>query len=188
MLAQQSDQAQLSGWSVMLSRWISMLIVLAVPHVVSAHEFGAKGITVAHPWARATLPDSSATSAYLEIKAAKGVSDKLIAAKTQAAGTVELQNHVMDGKEAKMRRVDSITVPAGKSVVLGPTGYHVMLMDVKGKLAEGDVLKLTLVFEKAGEIEVDASVEPANATGPHGFTYQPGHEPAKTGKKGSHAH
>jgi copper(I)-binding protein len=49
-----------------------------------------------------------------------------------------------------------------------------MLMDLKQPLNEGDLTKVTLVFEKAGEIEVDATVEPIGATGPHGFSEQPG--------------
>ena len=59
-------------------------------------------------------------------------------------------------------------------MVLKPGGYHIMLMDLKQPLKEGDLLKLTLVFEKAGEIEVEATVEPIGAKGPHGFDSQPG--------------
>jgi copper(I)-binding protein len=79
-----------------------------------------------------------------------------------------------------MRRVEAIVVPAGKSVVLEPSGYHLMLSDLKAPLKEGDLLKLTLVFEKAGEIEVEATVEPLGAMGPHGFDRQPS-APAASG-------
>ena len=84
-----------------------------------------------------------------------------------------------------MRRVEGIALGAGKSVVLKPGGYHVMLMQLKQPLKEGDLVKLTLVFEKAGPIEVDATVEPVGATGPHGFDSQPG-RPAKS--TGAHKH
>ena len=51
----------------------------------------------------------------------------------------------------KMRRVEAISLPAGKPVELGPGGYHVMLMDVGQPLKEGETVPLTLTFaDKAG--------------------------------------
>jgi copper(I)-binding protein len=150
----------------------------------SAHEFTASGVTVAHPWARATPGGVTVGSAYLEVRAAPGRGDRLVAARSPVAGSVEIHSHVMERGIAKMRRVDAVAVPAGKSVVLKPGGYHVMLMDLKQPLKEGDLLNLTLVFEKAGPIEVEATVEPIGATGPHGFAGQP---PAEA-KGGAHKH
>jgi hypothetical protein len=146
-----------------------------------AHEYTSKGVTVAHPWARATPGGVKVGGAYLEIKAAAGRGDRLIAVKSPVAGAAELHNHIMENGIARMRRVDAIVVPAGKSVVLKPGGYHLMLTDLKAPLREGDLLKLTLVFEKAGEIEVEATVEPIGAMGPHGFDSQPGQPPEKSG-------
>ena len=151
----------------------------------TAHEHTSKSVTVAHPWARATPGGAKVGGAYLEIKAAAGRGDRLIAAKSPVAGAAELHNHIMENGFARMRRVDAIAVPAGTSVILKPGGYHLMLADLKAPLKEGNLLKLTLVFEKAGEIEVDATVEPIGATGPHGFDTQPG-QPAKA--TDSHKH
>ena len=151
---------------------VALLLFAAGP--TTAHEYTSKGVTVAHPWARATPGGAKVGGAYLEIKAAAGTSDRLIAAKSPVAGSAELHNHIMEKGIARMRRVEAIVVPAGKSVVLEPGGYHLMLTDLKAPLREGDLLKLTLVFEKAGEIEVEATVEPLGAMGPHGFARQPG--------------
>jgi len=140
----------------------------------AAHEFANKGVTVAHPWARATPGGARVGGAFFEMKAAAGKGDRLIGASSPVAGSAEIHSHIMEGGIARMRRVDAIPLAGGKSVVLGPSGYHVMLMDLKQPLKEGDLLKLTLVFEKAGEIEVDATVEPIGAMGPHGFDHQPG--------------
>jgi len=161
------------------------LLVLALLLVgiggATAHEFTAGGVTVTHPWARATPGGAKVGAAYLEMKAAKGKGDRLTAVRSPVAGAAELHSHTMEGGIARMRRVDAIAVPGGKSVVLKPGGYHVMLVDLKAPLKEGDLLKFTLVFEKAGEIEVEATVEPIGAMGPHGFDHQPGHAPEKTG-------
>jgi periplasmic copper chaperone A len=153
---------------------------------ISAHEYSAKGMTVAHPWARATPGGVKIGGAFLEMKAGSGRSDRLVGARSPVAGAVELHNHIMEGNVAKMRRVDAIAVPGGKSVLLKPGGYHIMLMDLKQPLKQGDTIKLTLQFEKAGDIEVEASVEPIGAMGPHGFDHQPGHKPSKA--EGKHKH
>jgi copper(I)-binding protein len=164
-------------------RFIVLASLLVAVGRAAAHEYTAGGITVAHPWARATPGGAKVGGAYLEIKAAAGTSDRLVAVKSPAAGAAELHNHIMEKGIARMRRVDAIAVPAGKSVVLKPGGYHLMLTDLKAPLKEGDLLKLTLVFEKAGEIEVEATVEPLGAMGPHGFDRQPGAPAAGAGHK-----
>jgi copper(I)-binding protein len=161
------------GFGILIAAFLCIVIGFA-----SAHEYSSKGVTVLHPWARATPGGVKIAGAFLEIKAAAGQGDRLLGARSPAAGVVELHNHIMDNGIARMRRVDAIALRAGTSVVLKPSGYHLMLTDLRAPLEEGDLLKLTLVFEKAGEIELDATVEPVGAMGPHGFDQQPGTAPA----------
>jgi copper(I)-binding protein len=161
--------------------FLAVVLLAPAPSVAIAHEVTREGVTVAHPWARATPGGAKVGGAYLEIKAAAGKGDRLIAARSPIAGNAEIHNHIMDGGIARMRRVEAVPVASGKSVVLEPSGYHVMLMDLKQPLKEGDLIKLTLVFERAGEIEVDATVEPIGAMGPHGFDHQPGAKKAGGG-------
>jgi len=151
-------------------------IFVALAFSAVAQDYTSKGITVVSPWARATPGGAKVGGAYLELKAAAGKGDRLIAAKSPAAGSVEIHSHVMEGGVARMRRVDAIEIAGGKSVMLQPGGYHIMLIDLKQPLKQGDRLKLTLVFETAGEIEVEATVEAIGSMGPQG------------GKKGSHGH
>jgi hypothetical protein len=165
--------------------WVLGSLLLLLPAgAPAAHEYTSKGITVAHPWARATPGGVKVGGAYLEIRAAAGKGDRLVAAKSPLAGSAEIHNHIMDGGIARMRRVDALAIAGGKSVVLAPGGYHIMLTDLRQPLKEGDLLKLTLVFEKAGAIEVEATVEPVGAMGPHGFDHQPGAGKAATGSHG----
>mgnify|MGYP001229408708 CR=1 FL=1 len=144
-----------------------------------AHEFTKGSVTIVHPWARATPPGASVGVAYLEIKAAKGAGDKLIGARADGiAGRVEIHTHERDGDVMKMRELGSLVIEPDKSVVFSPAGHHLMLIDLPKPLQEGDLIKFTLMFEKAGEIEVEATVEPIGAKGPHGMDHQPGHEPS----------
>lgn len=149
-----------------------------------AHEATKGGVTIAHPWIRATPGGATVGAAYLEIKSAAGVTDRLIGASSPVAGKVEVHTHLNEGGVMKMRRVDAVALKPGASHLLQPSGDHIMLMDLKGPLREGDLVALTLTFEQAGAITVDATVEPIGAKGPHGMDHHPGHEmPAGGGHK-----
>jgi len=154
---------------------MSLALVLATVAPADAHEVEKAGITVAHPWARATPGGATVGAAYLEIKAAAGGSDRLIGASSPVAGRTEIHTHIHEGAVMKMRRVDGLDVAAGGFVVLKPSGDHIMLMDLKGALKEGDLVPITLQFEKAGAVAIEASIEPVGAMGPHGMDHQPGH-------------
>jgi copper(I)-binding protein len=47
----------------------------------------------------------------------------------------------------RMGPVDSVALPAGKTVSLDPDGYHVMLMGLVNQIKEGDQVPLTLTVE-----------------------------------------
>jgi copper(I)-binding protein len=69
----------------------------------------------------------------------------------------------MEGNVMKMRQIDRLALPAGKTVQLSPGGYHLMLLGLKAPLKAGDSFPLTLKFEKAGEVTVKVRVEAAGA-------------------------
>ena len=133
----------------------------------------AGDISVADPFARATPPGAGASAAYMVLRNA-GPDDRLIAARTDAARRVELHTHILDADGvARMREVEGgIALPAGETVTLAPGGLHVMLMGLTGPLVEGESVALTLVFEKAGEMAVDA---PVKAVAPMGMGHGHGH-------------
>lgn len=102
-------------------------------------------VTVSEPWVRATVPQQKATGAFMKLQSAQDA--KLISAKSAVAGVVEVHEMAMDAGVMKMRAVDGLALPMGKAVDLKPGGYHIMLMDLKSQLKEGDAVPLTLTFE-----------------------------------------
>jgi hypothetical protein len=65
-----------------------------------------------------------------------------------------------------MRAVKALDLPAGRPVELKPGGYHVMLMDLKQQMKEGETVPVTLIVETAGKretIEVKAAVRAPTA-------------------------
>lgn len=125
------------------------------------------GLKVVTAWARATPGGAKVGAAFLEIQGAPDGDDKLLGASSPIAGAVELHDHIKDGGIMRMRRVEAIPVPAGKTVTLKPGGLHLMLLELKAPLVEGDAFDITLTFEKAGTIKVNAPVQKIGAmTGP----------------------
>jgi hypothetical protein len=60
----------------------------------------------------------------------------------------------------KMRQLtDGLEIPAGGEVVLKSGGYHIMFIGLEQQIKEGEKYPVTLVFEKAGSVEVEFNVE-----------------------------
>jgi copper(I)-binding protein len=81
---------------------------------------------------------------------------------------VEVHEMKMDGNVMRMREVEKgIEIPAGATVTLKPGGFHIMFMELNAPLAQGAKVPVTLVFEKAGSIDVDFKIEAAGAAASH---------------------
>ena len=146
-----------------------------------ARAADANGVTISHPWARATPGGSTISAAFLEIKSEAG--DKLLSASSPIAGRVEVHTHIMEGDVMKMRRVDALDIEPGKVRVLKPMGDHIMLMDLKEPLKEGGTVKMTLTFEKAGAVDVEAPIQAPGSMG-----HEMGGKPADGAASGHDAH
>jgi copper(I)-binding protein len=123
-----------------------------------AHEFKLGAITIGHPYARATAAGQPIGGGFLSFANA-GTADKLLSVSADVSKSVELHEMKMEGDVMKMRQVDGIDVPAGKTVELKPGGYHVMFVGLKAPLKAGDKFPAKLKFEKAGEVDVTFNVE-----------------------------
>jgi copper(I)-binding protein len=123
-------------------------------------------VTVKDAWVRATVPQQKATGAFMQLNAAKDT--KLVSASSSVTPLVEVHEMAMQDNVMRMRQIASLELPAGKAVELKPGGYHVMLLDLKQQVKEGDTVPLTLVFEgkdgKRETLEVKAPVRALNAS------------------------
>ncbi len=126
----------------------------------------AAQITVSEPWIRGTVAQQMATGAFMTLKSVKDA--RLIEARASVAGVVEIHEMAIENNIMRMRAVPVLELPAGRAVQLKPGGFHVMLMDLKRPLKEGETVPLTLVVESAGKrenIEVDVPVRAPTARG-----------------------
>ncbi len=123
------------------------------PHGSTVIETGSP-IQISDAWVRASLGANPNTAVYFTVYNTGGDDDSLIGVTSRAARTAELHATVFDGGMMRMQSVRAIPVPSGGSQSLAPGGLHLMLLGVVGVLSEGDVVPLTLEFEKAGSVDV----------------------------------
>ena len=126
-----------------------------------------KAVKVENAWARATPGKAKNGGAYLTVVNVGQSSDRLVAAKGDLAKRVEIHTHLMDNGVMRMRRVEGIDLPAGAKIMMKPGGYHVMLIGLHRPLIKGESFPVTLVFEKAGEIQVMVKVGSVGAMKPN---------------------
>ncbi|GGA52754.1 hypothetical protein GCM10011385_02620 [Nitratireductor aestuarii] len=133
-------------------------------HTAFAHEYKVGEIEIGHPWSRATLPAAKVGGGYLKLTNEGTADDRLVAVASPIADRVEV--HAMEMKDGVMMMrplADGIEIKAGETVELAPGGFHLMLIDLKQPMTEGERVPLTLTFEKAGSIDVELAVEAARA-------------------------
>ena len=98
------------------------------------------------------------SAAYMLLRNPAGETDRLVSVKTDAAESAEMHMTQVENDVATMRQVDSIEVPPQGETELKPGGLHIMLIGLKHELKSGDKVRLTLQFEKAGAVSVEAEV------------------------------
>jgi copper(I)-binding protein len=148
-------------------RILLALAALAAAGPALGVDFEAGPIRVDGPWARPTVGDARSTAAYMKIENGGDTPDRLVAVKSDVAGHLMLHESRMEGDVMKMVHLDrGVEIPAHGSAELKPLGLHVMVMGLKAPLKVGETLPLTLVFEKQGEVAVDAKIgKPAARSG-----------------------
>ncbi|SDT21762.1 copper chaperone PCu(A)C [Pseudomonas granadensis] len=129
--------------------------------------------TVDDAWVRATVPNQSASGAFMTLTADSD--SKLLSVASPVAKEVQIHEMTMKNDIMSMGPVKSVDLPAGKAVAFDPNGYHVMLMGLTGQLKEGESVTLTLTVENAkGEKETLEVKAPVRA-----LTNMPGHDHSK---------
>ena len=148
---------------------LSLGLILMAAAAASAHDYKAGAITIDHPWAKASIGQAKAGAAYLVLVNGGDAADRLVAVKADVSELVELHTHTMEDGVMRMRAVPAIDVPAGATTELKPGGLHIMLLNLKAPLVEGESFPATLVFENAGEVVVEVAIEAA-VGGQHGHS------------------
>jgi copper(I)-binding protein len=140
----------------------------------SLAAFAAQDVTVSGAWVRATAPGQDSASMQFAITSKSEA--KLVAVSSPVAGSVEMHSMKHENGMMKMQAIDSIALPAGKTVDLEKSGRHIMLLNLKQPLKEGDSVPFALTVQFPGQtrktVEAKAEVRPLTAS--HDMRGMPG--------------
>jgi copper(I)-binding protein len=126
----------------------------------------AQSLTVTDAYVREAAPNAPSTGAFMVIKNSGTADRRVVKAQSTAARVVELHTHLNEGGIMKMRPVTDIAVKAGGETILKPGGLHVMLIDLRQPLKQGDLVPITLNFDDGSSVRVDAPVKKLQTTMP----------------------
>ncbi|MBR1269644.1 copper chaperone PCu(A)C [Bradyrhizobium sp. AUGA SZCCT0222] len=132
-----------------------------------AQEVKAGSLVITQAWSRATPGGAKIAGGYLTIENKGSTPDRLIKGAADISGKIEVHEMAVNNGVMTMRELDKgLAIEPGKTVKLAPGGYHLMLMDLKGPLKQGDKVPVTLEFEKAGKVTLSLDVQGVGAQAP----------------------
>jgi copper(I)-binding protein len=157
-----------------LARAVVLATVLAAP--AAAEDVRVGDLVITGAWSRATPGGAKVAGGYLTIENKGAAPDRLIGGSADVAGKVEVHEMGMNNGVMTMRPLQGgLTIEPGKTVKLAPGGYHLMMLDLKTPLKQGDKVPVTLEFEKAGKVTLSLDVQGVGAQAPAGADKSGGH-------------
>ena len=129
--------------------------------MIALPAFADPVIEIEDPYARSASDMAKSGAGFMMIRNTGTTDDRLIAASAPIAQRVELHTHMenADGLMMMMEVEEGFVIPAGGMAKLARGGDHVMLMGLTEPMKQGDSFPLTLVFETAGEMTFDITVD-----------------------------
>ncbi|EKE17058.1 MAG: hypothetical protein ACD_10C00643G0004 [uncultured bacterium] len=141
------------------------LLTLGLMFSAGVLAAAADQVSVENPYVRLAPPNAPATGAFMVIKNNGDKAIKILKADNPVSRVTELHTHLNDGGVMKMRPVPGIDIKAKGQAILQPGGLHVMMIDLKAPMKEGDVVPITLSFDDGSSKQVDAKVVRPMAAG-----------------------
>ena len=132
-------------------------VALCLAALIAAPALAGSVIEVLHPWARPTIPNRPG-AAYFAVHNRGDAPDRLIGARAEGVGRIELHKAEPKDGVMTMAPVDAVEIPAGGTAHLDPGRMHLMMFAIDRPLKDGDTLEMILIFEAAGEVAITVPV------------------------------
>ena len=142
-------------------RWIGVVFLAAVAPVPAAAVDGPGGsIELSKIWTPSVTQVRSNSPLYMTITNRGDAPDSLVRVRCPTNLADFVEKHATDRGEGgtAMREVKSFAVPAGGTATLSPGGNHLMLLNVREPLQEGQTFTCSIVFQKAGTVPVEVKI------------------------------
>ncbi len=132
-----------------------LLKVFSISFLASAEQ----AITVSSGYVKETIPGTTISAAYMTISNKSDQTIKLIGAKSRLSDRIEIHQHLMADGMMKMRQTDFIAIAANEQVKLQPSGYHLMIFDLKNPLSNGETMPITLYFDNQKDVSLNLPIQ-----------------------------
>ena len=133
------------------------LLIAASASAARPAEVATNDLKILHPWTRPAAQGGNAAG-YLTIANA-GPADVLLAVETPVARASLHRSSMQAGMSTMRDMASGLAAPARQTVVLAPGGDHIMLAGLTRPLLAGQKIPATLVFQRAGRVKIEISVE-----------------------------
>jgi copper(I)-binding protein len=141
------------------------LTAAAIYSFAQSPETSPGGMVATQAWARATPPGATVGAIYVTLENLGPDGDRLTHVESPAAQSAMLHETIEEGGVSQMRETGG-AIASGERFEMKPGGAHIMLMGLKQPLKEGEIVQVTLGFENAGDLTVEAKVAALGAGGP----------------------
>lgn len=143
-------------------------IVLAQAKAPATTTTNVGDLVIDTPWVRATPGGAQVAGGYVKVTNRGTSPDRLVGTSIEGAERGEVHEMTNESGVMKMRAIDGMTIAPGATIELKPGGFHLMFLGLKAPLKQGQSVKGTLVFEKAGRVDVTFPVGAMGARAPSG--------------------
>jgi periplasmic copper chaperone A len=145
---------------------MSAFFALSTGQMASAADI----VEIEEPYVRVSGVSAKSGAVFMTILNPSTQDDRLVSVTTDIAERAELHTHTEDANGVmRMGEVtEGFPIPATEAHALDRGGDHIMLLGLTRALKQGDMVTLTLTFEKSGDITVEVPVDNERAPGAHG--------------------
>lgn len=137
-------------------------VIAALISFIPGLAGAAEGITISNVYSYAVPAGARSAAAFMTITypSAEGemTPDRLLKVQTPVAGKAEIHTLLIENDTMMMRSVDTFPLPPGGSISFSPQGSHIMMKELRAPLTIGQSFPMTLVFEKAGPVDIEIPV------------------------------
>lgn len=148
---------------------LTATLLIALPSLGHAQDVRISSIVIERPWTRATPEGARVGGGFFVLRNTGNEPDRLIGGTFPGAPRFEVHEMATVDGVMRMRELSGgLIIPPRGQVELKPGGYHVMFMDLTQPIRSGGRVKGTLVFERAGTVEVEYAVTAPGAPAPGG--------------------
>lgn len=152
---------------------VILATLMTVPQIMSSAK---EGRVLAEPGAvNATAPGQAVSAGYARVRNSSKRVETIIGASSPTGATVEIHNTTITGGVARMRKVESLSIPAGGEVRFAPGGYHFMISGLRSRLVAGQRFPVRLHFNSGHSVDLAMPVTSAGVGKAMGHAHHGAH-------------